>query len=67
MKVTERNILDEIQKCKENIKYYYQKYYAPAIEEGAVIKSHADNQLILKELADKAMNQSPDSDDQSKN
>lgn len=53
MKITEKEILDEIQKCKEDINYYYQKYYAPAIENGLVIKAHGDNNSTLIELATK--------------
>lgn len=53
MKITEKEILDEIQKCKEDINYYYQKYYAIAIEKGLVIKAHGDNNSNLIELASK--------------
>lgn len=60
MKITEQEILDEIQKCKENINYYYQKYYAPAIEKDPVIKAHGDNNSTLIKLASK-MGYLPDS------
>ena len=55
MKITESEILDEIQKCTKDINYFYQKYYIHAREKGMVIKSHPDNQDALLGLAEKTL------------
>lgn len=55
MKITESEILDEIQKCTKDINYYYQKYYIHAREKGMVIKSHPDNQDALLGLTKKTL------------
>lgn len=59
MKITEQEILDEIQKCKEDVNYYYQKYYAPAVEKGLVVKSNPSTNSTLVELAIKKLGHLP--------
>jgi hypothetical protein len=59
MKITEKEILEEIQKCKEDVNYFYQKYYAPGIEEGKKIKACDANYSTLVDLAVKKLGHLP--------